>query len=197
MESSLVLEHAWISLFGWLAGVVAGGGLGYLCALALRSVFTAFPKLRKPAVLIPWRTVIMALLLFVSLPVLVIMQFGLGAKSGTISVGLSVFLLALVYTTSVLLEHWRADRILYRLISGSRTLATASPVFVSLFGFFVECGVGSVAIQSLRLFDIETAVRAYFSVILLILIADILLGLVHYLVQASPRLRPTTATTGD
>ena len=184
-------------MFGWLIGIIAGGGLGYLCALTLRSVSTAFPQLRKPAVLIPWRTVIMALLLFISLPVLVIMQFGLGAKSGTISVGLTVFLLALVYAISVLLEYWHANRLLSRLVSGARTLATASPVFTALFGFFGGGGAGSIAIQSLRLFDFKTAVRAYFSVILLILFADILLGLLHYSLQASPKLSPTPATPGE
>jgi hypothetical protein len=197
MEISLVFEHALISMFGWFSGIIAGGGLGYLCALMVHSISTAFPKLRKPAVLLPWRTVIMALLLFISLPVIVIMQFGLGAKSGTISVGMTVFLLALVYATSILLEHWHANRILSRLISGARTLATASPIFTALFGFFGGGGAGSAAIQSLRLFDFETTARAYLSVILLILFADILLGLVHYFIQNSPRLSPTPATPGD
>jgi ABC-type proline/glycine betaine transport system permease subunit len=40
-------EHLLISLVPWLVGVIAGGSLGYACALTARSLFSAFPSLRS------------------------------------------------------------------------------------------------------------------------------------------------------
>ena len=49
-----VVEYFLISWIPWLIGIVVGGGLGVLCALGIRAIFSARPALHRPLMLLPW-----------------------------------------------------------------------------------------------------------------------------------------------
>jgi len=129
--------------------------------------------------LLPWRTVSVTLpLLSPFVPVLV----GLGRVAGAAIVALFVFLFALPFTVSTLLEHWYPSPLAIRLISGSRILATAS-VAVAAFTALVagSGGAGVLILEGLRLLDHPQMLRGFLIVVVLALIIDILLGTLQLL----------------
>jgi ABC-type proline/glycine betaine transport system permease subunit len=179
MNISTFGEHLLISLVPWLAGAVVGGGLGYVCALAARRLFSAFPGLRRASNLLPWRTVV------VTLPLLspyVVTLVGLGLAAGAVMVGLFVFLVALPLTVVTLLEQWYPSPLVLRFIARIRTLATAS-VAVAAVGPPVAGGGGAgvLIFEGMRLLDHAQMLRGFSIVVLLALMIDILLGILQLL----------------
>ena len=129
-----VVEHFLITCVPWLIGIILGGGLGVLFARVIHTFFSARPELHRPSVLLPWRTLVMALLMVACSPFIVVLM-GLGAMTGGVMVGVSVFLLALAFTTATLVEHWHPSPLGVRLIAGARTLAIASTLIAVGTGF--------------------------------------------------------------
>ena len=58
---SMVLNHLLTALIAWLTGALVGGGLGYVCAVAIRGLFGARTAFRRLVTLAPWRTVMVTL----------------------------------------------------------------------------------------------------------------------------------------
>lgn len=174
MDLSVVGKHLLISLVPCFAGIAAGGGLGYVCALVARRLFSALPGLRRPSMLVPWRSVAVTLPLFSPfVPVLV----GLGIVAGSVTVGLFVFAFALPLTTVTLLEHWYPSPLVVRLIARARTLATASIAMAAATARVAGSGgAGALIFEGMRLLDYPEMLRGFSIVVLLVLIVDILLG---------------------
>jgi len=194
LDTSLIVEHGLISLIGWVFGVIAGGGLGYALAVLVRRLFAAKPGLRKLAILLPWRTVLMTLILPLGFPVLIVIWVGLGPEAGMISVGLGTFLLALAYTTSTLLQHWHPGSVATRLVAWARTLATATVVFEFFVGVFGGGGVGFAVVQYIQLLDYETGLKHCGALIFIMLAFDLLLGGIQYTVAMRVEERPPAVT---
>ena len=172
----VVVEHLLISLVPWLAGVALGGGLGYLCAILVRALFSSFPNLSKPAMLLPWRAILMSFLLLVLSPASVAI-FGLGPMAGAVVVGLSMLLLAMPLAASILLENWYPSPLAVRLVGGLRTLATASVVVAVGAGVFGGGGLGPSMIESVQLLQYGRALEGWLVIIALALVLDLLLGI--------------------
>lgn len=182
MNVSILTEHLLISLVPWLVGVVIGGGLGYACALAARSLFSRFPALRRGSTLLPWRTVAVTLPL---LSPLVVIAVGLGPTAGAIIVGLFVFVFALPFTVVTLLEQWYLASLVVRLIARARTLATAS-VAVAAIGPPMAGGGGAGVLifqQGMRLLDYPQMLRGFSVVVIVALVADLVLGALQLLLS--------------
>jgi len=103
-------------------------------------------------------------------------------------VALFVFLFALPFTVSTLLEHWYPSLLVVRLIAGSRILATAS-VVVAAFTPMVagSGGAGVLIFEGWRLLDYPQVLRGFSCVILLALVSDILLGALQLLFSRTSR----------
>lgn len=185
MCGSVLAEHLLISLVPWLAVVAVGGGLGYVCALVARSLFCALPGLRRPSILLPWRTVVVTLLLLSPIVPLVV---GLGRAAGVAIVGLFVFLLAVPLTTVTLLEHWCPSPLLVRLIAGARTLATGA-VAVAAVTTVVGAGGGAgwLIFEGMKLLEYREMFLGFSIVVLLALMSDILLGAFELLLSLASR----------
>jgi len=184
---NIFLDHLLISLVPWLAGIVVGGGLGYACALVARSLFSALPRLRRVSMLLPWRTVAVTLALVALVSPIIVIRVGLGRVAGTISVGIFVFVFALPFTVGTLLEHWYPSPLVVRLITGARTLATAS-VAVAIVGRLAGSGgAGALIFQGMRLLDYPQMFRGFSIVALLALIIDVLLGALQLLFSRTSR----------
>lgn len=139
MNSAAFGEHFLISAASWFVGIVLGGGLGYGGALVARSILTASASSGRYAILLPWRTLAITLLLFSPLiPVVV----GLGAFAGIAMAGLWVFVLALVVTITTLLEYWFPPSLAGRLVIGARGLAAASPI-IAVGASFLGAGASA------------------------------------------------------
>jgi hypothetical protein len=176
---SIFSEHLLISLVPWLAGVVAGGVLGYTCAIVARGLFSTRPGLHRASMLLPWRTVAMTLPL---LSPLVVLRVGLGIVAGAVMVGLLVFLLALPFTVTTLLEHWYPSPLVARFIAMVRTLAVASMAVAAVGPLVVGSGGAGVLIfEGMRLLDYAQMLRGFAIVVLLALVVDVLLGVLQWL----------------
>jgi hypothetical protein len=189
MNVSTFGEHLLISLVPWLAGVVVGGGLGYVCALVARRLFSTFPGLRKASMLLPWRTVSVTLPL---LSPLVVIPVGLGIVAGAVMVGLFVLLFALPFTMAILLEQWYPSPLVVRFIARARTLATAS-VAVAAIGPPMAGGGGAGVLifqQGMRLLDYAQMFRGFSTVVFLALTIDVLLGVLQLLFARTSKSQP-------
>jgi osmoprotectant transport system permease protein len=181
MENALgskILEHLLISVVPLVVGLVLGGGLGALCALLIRLVFSALPWSRNLAILLPWRTVLVGLVLLIGVPFLVT-QLGIGVKTAAFSVGLILFLVALAATVRLLVEHWNPSPLSVRFVAGIRTLATASGAVATGIGMMSGGGLGFLIIQGMRLLNYELAWQAVLAVVILALVLDSLVGVVQ------------------
>jgi hypothetical protein len=175
LSTAAVVAYLLMGTVPWLIGVAAGGGLGALCALGIRAAFAAQPKLRRPSVLLPWRTLVMGLLLLAWSP-FVFVLLGLGTIAGGTMVGASVFLLALAFTTGTLVEHWHPSPLGVRLAAGARTLAVASGLFAVGAGVMGGGGVGPFLMEGARLQQYGVMWQALLVVLALALGLDLLLG---------------------
>jgi len=179
MSISILGEHLLISIVPWLIGVAVGGGLGYVCALAARRLFSTRPGLRRVAMLLPWRTVAVTWASVALLSPVIAILVGLGIVAGMTSVGLFVFVFILPFTVGCLLEHWHPSPLVVRLISGSRTLATAS-VAVAIMGAYTGSGgVGSLIFGGITRSDKAQMIKGFFIVAFMALIIDVLLGVLQ------------------
>jgi hypothetical protein len=181
---SSALEHGLISLVGWLAGAIVGGGLGYAWARLIRFALSSSPAWRAPCILLPWRTGLMVLLLLVSpvfVPVLAFL-FGIGVTTGMISVGLTILVLALLVTATLLLEDWFPSSPVVRLVSVARTLAAGSVVLTTSVGLLGGGGIGFKISQSLNLLQYDMLLRWGLTLAVVILIFDLSLGMLHLLI---------------
>jgi osmoprotectant transport system permease protein len=175
---SKILEHLLISVVPLVVGLVLGGGLGALCALLIRLVFSALPWSRNLAILLPWRTVLVGLVLLLGAPFLVT-RLGLGVTTAAISVGLILFLLTLVTTIGLLVEHWHPSALGVRVLAGIRMLATASGAIAAGVGFMSGGGLGFLILQGMRLLNYELAWQGVLAVVILALVLDSLVGVVQ------------------
>jgi hypothetical protein len=175
---SRIVEHILISLLPWLVGGIVGGGLGALCALVGRALFSALPWLRKVSILVPWRGVLMALLLLACSPLL-IARLGIGPTTGGVMVGLTMLLLSAAFVGVALLDHWVRPPLAVRLVGTVRTLATASVLVAAVVGAFGGGGLGFAAFQAIRLLEYRLAWTAWLAMVALALLADVLLGAIQ------------------
>jgi ABC-type proline/glycine betaine transport system permease subunit len=104
-------------------------------------------------------------------------------------VGLFVFVFALPFTVNNLLEHWHSSPLAVRLISGARTLATASVAVAVLGAFSGSGGAGFLIFGGATRPDKTQTLKGFSIVALISLIIDVLLGALqmipHRTVQAT------------
>jgi hypothetical protein len=181
MTVSIILEHLLVSLGAWAVGVIVGGGLGILIALKVRTLFIAAPHLRRFSMFIPWRTVVLNLLIIPWTPASIPLV-GFGSASVWLNTSLAMFLFAMPFTTSLLLERWYPSPFAIRLMAGLRTLATASLVAAALAGLNGGYGIGWYMLQSLFALDYGSLLRECLILASVVLILDVLLGIVQLIV---------------
>lgn len=176
MNISTLGEHFLISIVPWLVGVAVGGGLGYVCALAARSLFSTRPGLHRVAMLLPWRTVAVTLSSVALLSPATTIIVGFGRVAGMVSVGFFVFVFALLFTVRSLLERWHSSSLAVRLIGGARTLATVSVAVAVLGVFSGSGGAGALIFEGLARLDKAQVFEGFSVIVSITLVIDVLLG---------------------
>jgi len=179
MDASLVYNHLLISLGLWLAGILVGGGLGYAGDYLLRNIFASKPQVRRAATIVPWRAMVLGLLLFAWSPFIPI-RLGLGTTPAMVMAGLFTVLLWLPFTVGVLMHQWFPASLEVRLLGGSRSLAMAATAAALAVGVFTGGGVGRYLMQQVNLLQWGPAVRGMLMVAALAVIVDLLLGVLQF-----------------
>jgi hypothetical protein len=179
MDASLVYDHLLISLVSWLGGIIIGGGMGYAGAYLLRDLFISKLPVRRAATIVPWRAMVLGLLLFAWSPFIPI-RLGLGTASAMVMVGLFAVLLWLPFAVGVLLHQWFPALLEARLLGGSRSLAMTAMAAALAVGVPTGRGAGAYLMQQVNLLHWDQAVRGALSVAVLALIVDLLLGVLQF-----------------
>lgn len=179
-----IVEYLLTSSIPWLIGVVVGGGLGVLCAHGMRALSSARPALRRPLALLPWRTLVMGLLMVAWSP-LIVSLLGLGPVAGGVIVGGSVCILAVAFTATTLVENWYPSPLGARLIGGARTLAVASGLIAVGAGQMGGGELGFLLRWAFMLSKRGLMWQVVLVVLALALVLDLALGLAQ-LIALSP-----------
>ncbi|MGD9049390.1 MAG: hypothetical protein PVF77_15135 [Anaerolineae bacterium] len=169
-----VVVHLLITCIPWLIGIAVGGGLGVLCGLGIRAVFTTSPALRRASVLLPWRTLVMGLLMGVWSPFIASL-LGLGPITGGVMVAGSVCVLAMAFAATTLLEYWYPSPLASRLAAGTRTLAVASGMIAAGVGLLGGGGLGYIILEAARVSQYGVMWKGL--LVALALVLDLTLGL--------------------
>ncbi len=157
----------------FLAGAVVGGGGGVLLAWLLRLLYEAAPGLRPPLMLLPWRTGLFTLVLYLATPTAFLtLPSGLaGLYPAVVSV-----LLALVLSAEALLAHWLPPRLAVRLAGLARTLAVACGPLVALVSYANAFGILHEA-RKLQARTFEPAMWVALAIVMgVALVLDLALG---------------------
>jgi hypothetical protein len=178
ISMAAVVAHLLISLIPWLIGIAIGGGLGLVCGYGIRASFSAVPVLRRPFVLLPWRTLVMGLLMVVWSPFIVSL-LGIGPVSGSIMTGSSIGLLAWALAATILVEHGLPSPLSVRLIAAARTLAIASGLIAAGVGVLGGGGLGHLLLEAARVQEYGLVLKGALVIVTLALVLDLGLGLVQ------------------
>jgi hypothetical protein len=176
ISSAAIVEHLFLTLIPWLIGIVVGGGLGALCAFGIRASLSASPALFRPLVLLPWRTLVLGLLMAVWSPYIVAL-LGIGPLTGGAMVASSASLLATAFTATTLVENWHPSPLGARLIGGARTLAIASGLIAAGVGLLTGGGLGPTILEAARLAQHGLVWKGWMVMLALALVLDLAVGL--------------------
>jgi ABC-type proline/glycine betaine transport system permease subunit len=177
-----LIEHLWISIVPWLVGGSLGGGLGYGVALVVREFNNTRPGYLGIIALFPWRALAFTLAAIGVFNPYAIQLFGPGELAGSISVGLLVFIVALPFSTSTILQYWYPPGPGERLISLARSLGVGAVIIAVLVTVMGAGGAGSLIWTGMREYDYDRFWAGYGLVAILALFLDVLLGAVQMLV---------------
>jgi hypothetical protein len=131
--------------------------------------------LRRPSVLLPWRTLVMGCLMATWSPFLVTL-LGIGPITGGIMVAGSVCLLAMAFTASTLVENWQPSPLSSHLVAGARTLAVASGLIAAGVGLLGGGGLGYTILEATQLGQYGVMWKGLLVVLALALVLDLGLG---------------------
>jgi len=177
----LLISQITTSLMGWIIGSTLGGFAGYGAAMICMSLLTRSEGSPRYLILIPWRTPVLALTALFWVPYWITGQFGLGFKSGVISVALQIFILTSLFFSSTFLNHWRHTSLKARLAGYSRTLAVFSVVLTAHYGLFGSGGVSALAVANINQSGDRSASSGWIAIITALLVFDLTLGLVEFI----------------
>jgi hypothetical protein len=178
MTASDVRDTLLIALGAWLIGGTIGVALGIFIARFAHNLFIAAPHLHRLSVLLPWRTVVLSLLIVTWTPVGVVL-IGLRPLLGLVNTGLDILLLALLLVVSFLFEQWFSSPFVVHVIAGMRTLATLSLAAAAFLSDFF--GIGWYMTRSI-VNGLDEVFQYWLILVVSILIVDLVLGIIQLVV---------------
>jgi hypothetical protein len=151
----LIINHAVISILGWLVGISLGWVTSYVLIIVWRKSNLNTQKFYPLLFFIPWRTFICGLLLVNYFPIFLILQFGLGSILGIFSVAHVVFWLTLM----IVFHSVQAKTVkpILHFLSWARTLAVFSVILTTHYGVWGGGGLGFIAKEHLFIMKYKIA----------------------------------------
>lgn len=196
----VILQHILTTVVIILAGFLVGGGLGILFAWLFRSLCNAAPGLRPPLVLLPWRTILFALVLFFCSPMAYFVTPQV-APYAALHVPAAVYpvltftLIVCFFVADAALAQWLPTGLGVRLTGLARTFAVACGVIVAVGANVSQSGILYYALRRAAMFFTPDSLWIALGVVMgLGLILDLLLGIVQMLLVYAERRRATKQT---
>ena len=184
MEIEGLINHTIVSIAGWLLGTALGWGTGYASLALWRKINPDPQRLSPYALFIPWRTIVLALLMVNYFPIIPLRWLGFGNETGILSVAFVVFWLTLIFV----LQSMQGNQQKSQFWSWARTIAVFSVLLTAHFSVWGGGGLGFVAEQQLMTFDFTSAWMYFVWMIGIALVIDLViasgqLSVVRYTVQ--------------
>ena len=199
--SQVILQHILATFAVILGGFVIGAGLGILFAWFFRQLYRAAPGLRLPLLLLPWRTLLFALVLFFCSPMAFFLVPSVAREqSGSVYPAMVFSLVVFFFVTDEALTQWLPLSPAVRWAGLARTLAVASSVIVAIGANAAGSGILSYArIMTSKTFTPEAYWTALGVVMGLGLLFDLLLGMLQMLLATaqSRRVGSPAASGGE
>ncbi len=196
--NQVILQHILVTVVIVLAGLLVGGGLGVLFAYLLKSLYKAAPGLRPPLMLLPWRTVLFAVVLFFVSPMAFFLIRNFEPKGFLTGIypGLVLILLTFFFALETALNHWLPINLGARLTALARTLAVASGILVAISVEYLSTGI----LRFARMMVASTFKPDGFWIMLGVVMGlglafDLLLGVVQMLLVYAEKKRIAKQTT--
>lgn len=182
MDISVLADHLLISFTAWIGSLFIGGGIGYLLFCLLQRFIESKPDNQPHMALIPWRTLILILVMLLWSPYLPI-RLGLGTPTALVVMVLTVSLFSCSATATILMENQFPSSLRVRLFGGARTLLFIT-VFATLgVGLVGAGGVGSLFVELIRSMEYGKLVQGSLLFWGIWLVLDLLLGFVDYKIR--------------
>lgn len=196
--TEVILQHVLVTAIIVLAGLLIGGGLGFLFGWIFKQLFKAVPGLQPPFMLLPWRTLLFSVMLFFVSPMAFIQFHNFDSQvllSGLFP-GVTFALIAFFFTLEATLTHWLPFGLASRLTALARTLAVACGVLIATI-LNTRAGIMGYAYMELaRTFRPDAYWIALAVVMGLGLTFDLLLGTVQMLFAFAERKRAARQAAG-
>jgi ABC-type phosphate/phosphonate transport system permease subunit len=167
-----IIEHLIISIAGFALGCSLGG---FLIVALKRLIVRWSLDIPRSIILIPWRSIILGILLFIHVPYYGLVKVGIGPELGIISIAIYYFFFALILFAEILKEIDSKDMKI-RIVKLTRTLAVFSILLTYNYGPFGGGGLGLLTVESIRIFDYRTAWMSWIWMIVLGLLLDLIMG---------------------
>lgn len=179
-----LLDHLIFTFAGTLVGIPLGGALGYVLSRLLRRIYLASDRALTLAVLVPWRTVLAAVLLPFAAPSIALRTLGIGAGTGIFSVAIAALGLAAAWTSGILLQRTfpRSQRV--GLVAAARTITVISAALLVGFSAYGGGGLGFILWTRIALFDFDGAFTIFILILATILVFDLSVGFVQWAVRS-------------
>jgi osmoprotectant transport system permease protein len=179
VEMSFFIDHLMITLVAWMGGLTLGSGIGYLIASLVRSLVSAIPNDRQINSLVPWRPLLLMLILVVWSPLLPA-RLGLGTSTAMVMVGLTISLVSLFMTMNMLLNHWFPPSLCVGLIAKARNLLILA-LFATLgAGLMGGGGAGFYLMEQVKFLEFSKLLQGILILGGMALIMDFILSIVEY-----------------
>lgn len=185
MSLSLLVTHVLISLVPGILGFCLGGVLGFRVALSARAFLSTHPHWRRWGSLFPWRTLMLAALYFTE-PLFIVRFFGLGEITQAISVGFTILIFAVPFTSILFLENWFPVSLRSRILGLARTLAAVSLILGArqVVGFSgAGLGIGELMYFAEARLRLDEVLGIWLALVGLVLVVDVLFGVLQLLLR--------------
>ena len=174
--SQVIFQHIVVTVIVILAGFLLGGGLGWLLARLLKTLYDAWPGLRLPFLMLPWRSFLVFVFLIFASPIAVY-PFVIPQIPAALSSAILFTLLTLFFVADEMLACWLHSGFAVRLVKLGRTLAVFGSGIVALVGLFSQSGILNEAVRMTAVtFTPRGLQLALAAIIGVSLIFDLLLG---------------------
>lgn len=180
MDSGLIFEHFWLSIVGPMIGISLGTLCGYPIGRYIRNVRKKHPEEKLNFYLFPWRTILTGLFMINLIPLLPLIYFGLGWKSGIIDIAYFVFL-SVVAMNIQISYHIGSNRFAQEVTNSMyRSLVVFAPVLLVFYGQMSSGGLGRYLNNYLQTLEFSKAVITGLVILGVVLVFDLLSGRVQY-----------------
>ena len=173
----LILEHLGVSLIPWLIVMPAGGGFGYLLAVLFLRWFKGRQRAFDLMALLPWRSIAIFIALVVINTPFMVWKFGIGLLAPSLSIGVALFVLFVPFIAHTLLNSWHPISAREKVVSIVRTFAILS---LALSVFLQTTGMGYLIYRVSSELDFPKLILGYEVIGVMLLGADLIIGLIQY-----------------